>query len=763
MSKTNRKKGILKRSIAIMVTLILTLSMMPTTALAGGHFYTDLEATITAPTPTSIQVSWQAKASIYRIYLAKGTNAKDAVMYREVKPQTDAVGNVTNPNMNEVINQGIEDNTTYSVWLEKDDVLGQSCTPVKKLTTPSWDVDVNQTLDWLHWESSATTVKFNNLGSTDGYTKNIELYCSEKSNGSNAWYVGSFHAKTHTYTVDGLDPDTDYYFTVKKGYNSYSKPMWVTTQKLSVGAPETTKVEQSRATVSYKGVKSVKAKWDTFVDGPNIQEPIYVGTFNNKTSGAATSDTITGLYKGSKYTTYQTAQVGDDFYKSGTESFTTTNPSPGQPEITSVTLESKKGIYSWHIYAHYKWKKPNVPKGLEIHEISVIFKYNKDWLLGYECKDLNATSYTAFIDYEYLPDEFLHMNLSAWVKYEYHSIKGGAAFGETVYSNEWIVPKDTDKGYDTGKTDLNETEKVKVPKVKINSPMGFSAKNKKAESITLSWKTGDAKLPTAVLISDSANGPFTHVTTVAKGKTSYTVKGLRPGKQYHFKVYHFKKTEASSTAKTLKAATTKSTPKMLGAKNIKSTTFTARWTSPLPKAELKSAYTNIYIASKKNGPYTFAGSVKGKTSLNLKSLTGFKVSMGETYYIKAHDATKTKYGYWRDSTFSNVMSVKTKAETAPGLKVVNTTKAGKAKITITPAKAQKYNTLVYYSLSPNGPWVLLKNFGKKKVNTTIDLHKQKLYFYAVQGRVDTKLALTSGLAAAEHFSKPGKTIIADLR
>ncbi len=48
MSNKKHKKSLLKRSIAIMVTLILTLSMMPTTALAGGHFYTDLEATITA-------------------------------------------------------------------------------------------------------------------------------------------------------------------------------------------------------------------------------------------------------------------------------------------------------------------------------------------------------------------------------------------------------------------------------------------------------------------------------------------------------------------------------------------------------------------------------------------------------------------------------------------------------------------------------------------------------------------------------------------
>jgi len=209
-------------------------------------------------------------------------------------------------------------------------------------------------------------------------------------------------------------------------------------------------------------------------------------------------------------------------------------------------------------------------------------------------------------------------------------------------------------GLKIGKTNLVTTvygKKVTVPiTITPATPENVKASSQKTTSLKLSW----SKVPEAtgyrIYQYNTKTKKYKKIATT-KGK-SYTVKKLKAGTTYKFKVVAYKnvgkKQYTSSYSKVLTTATKPTTPK-ISRLTTKSKKATVQW----KKISGASGY-EVYMATSKKGKYSKVKTVtKGTTVKYTKS----SLKKNKKYYFKVR-AYKTVDGKKVYSSYSSVKSIK---------------------------------------------------------------------------------------------------------
>lgn len=215
--------------------------------------------------------------------------------------------------------------------------------------------------------------------------------------------------------------------------------------------------------------------------------------------------------------------------------------------------------------------------------------------------------------------------------------------GETIYfcveaADNWYSPSQVN--YKISVSFIANPGKVTGLKVSSNN----------TTSLKLSWKKVDGATGYKIYRYDTSTKKYVAVATTKS--TSYTVKKLKAGTSYKFKVKAYKKSYNStawgSSSSILTTATKPDTPTLKATAGKKAATL--KWSK-----ETGTGYV-IYMATSKNGTYSKVATVKGaaKVSYVKKSLT-----TGKTYCFKVR-AYKTVGDQTLYGSYSAIKSVKVK-------------------------------------------------------------------------------------------------------
>ena len=195
-------------------------------------------------------------------------------------------------------------------------------------------------------------------------------------------------------------------------------------------------------------------------------------------------------------------------------------------------------------------------------------------------------------------------------------------------------------------------DELKSADTKPKKVTGLKAKKQTTTSITLNWSKASGATGYEVYKYNSSKKKWEKVGSTTK--TSYTVKKLKAGTKYKFKVRAYKtvnkKKYYGSYSSELQTATKTSTPKITSV-----TTGSKKANLKWKKVSGATGY-EIYMATSKNGKYS---KVKTITKSSTVKYSKTKLKKNKKYYFKVR-TYKTVNGKKIYSSYSTVKSIKIK-------------------------------------------------------------------------------------------------------
>ena len=195
-------------------------------------------------------------------------------------------------------------------------------------------------------------------------------------------------------------------------------------------------------------------------------------------------------------------------------------------------------------------------------------------------------------------------------------------------------------------------DELKSADTKPKKVTGLKAKKQTTTSITLNWSKVSGATGYEVYKYNSSKKKWEKVGSTTK--TSYTVKKLKAGTKYKFKVRAYKtvnkKKYYGSYSSELQTATKTSTPKITSL-----TTGSKKANLKWKKVSGATGY-EIYMATSKNGKYS---KVKTITKSSTVKYSKTKLKKNKKYYFKVR-TYKTVNGKKIYSSYSTVKSIKIK-------------------------------------------------------------------------------------------------------
>ena len=195
-------------------------------------------------------------------------------------------------------------------------------------------------------------------------------------------------------------------------------------------------------------------------------------------------------------------------------------------------------------------------------------------------------------------------------------------------------------------------DELKSADTKPKKVTGLKAKKQTTTSITLNWSKVSGATGYEVYKYNSSKKKWEKVGSTTK--TSYTVKKLKAGTKYKFKVKAYKtvskKKYYGSYSSELQTATKTSTPKITSV-----TTGSKKANLKWKKVSGATGY-EIYMATSKNGKYS---KVKTITKSSTVKYSKTKLKKNKKYYFKVR-TYKTVNGKKIYSSYSTVKSIKIK-------------------------------------------------------------------------------------------------------
>lgn len=181
---------------------------------------------------------------------------------------------------------------------------------------------------------------------------------------------------------------------------------------------------------------------------------------------------------------------------------------------------------------------------------------------------------------------------------------------------------------------------------------GFKVKSQTTSTINLTWSKATGVTGYSVYSFNYKKNKWEYVGTTSK--TSYTIKKLKAGTTYRYRVRAYKTVDGTqyfgSYATSVKTATKTSTPK-ISKITSKSKKATIKWN----KVSGASGY-EIYMATSKNGKYSKIKTINKSSTVNY---TKSSLKKNKTYYFKIR-TYKTVDGKKIYSSYSSVKSIKIK-------------------------------------------------------------------------------------------------------
>ena len=195
-------------------------------------------------------------------------------------------------------------------------------------------------------------------------------------------------------------------------------------------------------------------------------------------------------------------------------------------------------------------------------------------------------------------------------------------------------------------------DELKSADTKPKKVTGLKAKKQTTTSITLNWSKASGATGYEVYKYNSSKKKWEKVGSTTK--TSYTVKKLKAGTKYKFKVRAYKtvnkKKYYGSYSSELQTATKTSTPKITSV-----TTGSKKANLKWKKVSGATGY-EVYMATSKNGKYS---KVKTITKSSTVKYSKTKLKKNKKYYFKVR-TYKTVNGKKIYSSYSTVKSIKVK-------------------------------------------------------------------------------------------------------
>ena len=195
-------------------------------------------------------------------------------------------------------------------------------------------------------------------------------------------------------------------------------------------------------------------------------------------------------------------------------------------------------------------------------------------------------------------------------------------------------------------------DELKSADTKPKKVTGLKAKKQTTTSITLNWSKASGATGYEIYKYNSSKKKWEKVGSTTK--TSYTVKKLKAGTKYKFKVKAYKtvnkKKYYGSYSSELQTATKTSTPKITSL-----TTGSKKANLKWKKVSGATGY-EIYMATSKNGKYS---KVKTITKSSTVKYSKAKLKKNKKYYFKVR-TYKTVNGKKIYSSYSTVKSIKIK-------------------------------------------------------------------------------------------------------
>ena len=229
--------------------------------------------------------------------------------------------------------------------------------------------------------------------------------------------------------------------------------------------------------------------------------------------------------------------------------------------------------------------------------------------------------------------------------YEIKKLKEGTKYKFKVRAYKTVSKKKYCGSYSS---ELQATTKISNPsKVK-----GLKAKKQTTTTVTLSWSKASGATGYEVYKYNTSKKKWEKVGSTTK--TSYTVKKLKAGTKYKFKVRAYKtvnkKKYYGSYSSELQTATKTSTPKITSV-----TTGSKKANLKWKKVSGATGY-EIYMATSKNGKYS---KIKTITKASTGKYSKTKLKKNKKYYFKIR-TYKTVKGKKIYSSYSTVKSIKIK-------------------------------------------------------------------------------------------------------
>ena len=195
-------------------------------------------------------------------------------------------------------------------------------------------------------------------------------------------------------------------------------------------------------------------------------------------------------------------------------------------------------------------------------------------------------------------------------------------------------------------------DELKSADTKPKKVTGLKAKKQTTTSITLNWSKASGATGYEIYKYNSSKKKWEKVGSTTK--TSYTVKKLKAGTKYKFKVKAYKtvnkKKYYGSYSSELQTATKTSTPKITSL-----TTGSKKANLKWKKVSGATGY-EVYMATSKNGKYS---KVKTITKSSTVKYSKTKLKKNKKYYFKVR-TYKTVNGKKIYSSYSTVKSIKIK-------------------------------------------------------------------------------------------------------
>ena len=237
---------------------------------------------------------------------------------------------------------------------------------------------------------------------------------------------------------------------------------------------------------------------------------------------------------------------------------------------------------------------------------------------------------------------------SITVKYGSTTLKNGTHY-TVSYSNNKNTGKATIKITGTGDYKGTVTKTfIIIPK----QVTGFKVKSQTTSTITMSWSKVTGASGYKIYSYNYSKGQWEYVGKTTS--TSYTVKKLKAGTTYKYRVRAYKtddNTQYFGTYSSSIRTATKTKAPSISKLTTKSKKATIKWS----KISGATGY-EIYMATSKSGKYS---KIKTITKASTVSYTKTKLTKKKTYYFKIR-TYKTVDGIKIYSSYSNVKSIKIK-------------------------------------------------------------------------------------------------------